>query len=117
MKGRTVADEGKNMLDTLGLAPFPEASGNASRQPQPLLNAAQQEHAASDDSCPLSNPTLNFLRQADGRSNGSAISSFMTGVALLTRLMNRSRNLNHESNGGFALHPSLNFFFAVNKTG
>jgi hypothetical protein len=36
----------------------------------------------------------------------------MTGVALLTRLMNRSRNLNHESNGGFALHPSLNSFFA-----
>jgi len=41
----------------------------------------------------------------------------MTGVALLNRSMNRSRNQNHESNGGFALHPSLNRVIAVNKTG
>src|SRR5438477_150321 len=33
--------------------------------------------------------TALFLRQTDGRSNGSAISSFMTGSALLTRLLIR----------------------------
>jgi hypothetical protein len=52
-----------------------------------------------------------------GRPNGSTPSSLMTGVALLNRSMDRSHNLNHESNGGFPLHPSLISFFAVNKTG
>jgi hypothetical protein len=32
----------------------------------------------------------------------------MTGVALLNRSVNRYCNQNHESNGGFPLHPSLN---------
>jgi hypothetical protein len=41
----------------------------------------------------------------------------MTGVALLNRPMNRCRNQNHESNGGFALHPSLIFAGSMNKTG
>jgi hypothetical protein len=56
------------------------------------------------------------LRPTDGRSNGSAISSFMTGLALPTRQMNQYRNQNHESNGGFALHPLLIFTDSVNKS-
>src|SRR5579859_7853114 len=51
---------------------------------------------ASDDSWPPSNPTLNFLRATDGRSNGSNVSSFMTGVALLNRSVIRSRNQKQE---------------------
>src|SRR5258707_1249342 len=42
---------------------------------------------ASDESCPPSNPTLNFLRATDGRSNGRRVSSLMTDVALLIRSM------------------------------
>ena len=41
----------------------------------------------------------------------------MTGVALLNRSVIRSRNHNHESNGGFPLHPSLISILGVNKTG
>jgi hypothetical protein len=41
----------------------------------------------------------------------------MTGVALLNRSVIRSRNQNHESNCGFALHPSLFSPIWVNKKG
>src|SRR5260370_33519870 len=70
---------------------------------------------ASDESCPPSNPTLNFLPATDGRSNGRRVSSLMTGVALLNWSVSRSRNQNHESNCGFPLHPSLISLFWVNK--
>jgi hypothetical protein len=39
----------------------------------------------------------------------------MTGVALLNRSVNRCCNQDHESNGGFPLHPSLNSPIGVNK--
>jgi len=42
-----------------------------------------------DDNMPPSNATLTFLPATDGRSNGSGLSSLMTGVALL--------NSDHES--------------------
>jgi hypothetical protein len=41
----------------------------------------------------------------------------MTGVALLNRITNLLRNQNHESNGGFPLHPSLKIAIWVNKKG
>jgi hypothetical protein len=41
----------------------------------------------------------------------------MTGVALLNRSVNRCCNQNHESNGGFPLHPSHNSPIGVNKKG
>jgi hypothetical protein len=41
----------------------------------------------------------------------------MTGVALLVQSMTRPRNQNHESNRGFALHPSLIRATSMNKTG
>src|SRR5262245_35067492 len=72
---------------------------------------------AFDESCPPSNPTLNFLRATDGRSNGRRVSSLMTGVALLNRFVSRSRNQNHESNCGFPLHPSLISVIWVDKKG
>src|SRR5438477_11439713 len=72
---------------------------------------------ASDDNSPPSNATLTFLRTTDGRSNGSRLSSLMTGVALLNRITNLLRNQNHESNGGFPLHPSLKIAIWVNKKG
>src|SRR5256886_6399604 len=72
---------------------------------------------ASDDNWPPSNPTLSFLRATDGSSNGSKLSSLMTGVALLNRSVNRCCNQNHESNGGFPLHPALNSAIGVNKKG
>src|SRR5271170_2763794 len=85
--------------------------------PSPLSTLRSTSTPASDDSIPPSNATLTFLRQTDGRSNASTVSLLMTGVALLSRQMKRSRNQNHESNGGFAPHPSLIFADSVNKTG
>jgi hypothetical protein len=38
-------------------------------------------------------------------------------VALLNRSVNRCCNQNHESNGGFPLHPSHNSPIGVNKKG
>src|SRR3977135_295998 len=72
---------------------------------------------ASDESCPPSNPTLNFLRATDGRSNGRRESSLMTGVALLNRSVLRALYENQESICGFALHPSLFALIWVNKKG
>ena len=97
----------KRVLDPLGLAPVPDARRKPRRQPELLLDTAQQKHAGVRRQLPPSNATLTFLRATDGRSNGRRVSSLMTGVALLNRFVKLSRNQNHESNCGFPLHPSL----------
>lgn len=53
----------ERVLDALGLAPVADARRKARRQPELLLDRARSRSTpASDDSCPPSNPTLNFLR-------------------------------------------------------
>lgn len=57
----------------------------------------------------LADALIRTNRATAGNSNGSRVSSSMTGVALLDRQRNRLRKQIHESNRGFPLHPSLNF--------